>query len=88
MEKSSETLRGSAFLDLAVKQMMTKRITSLQSNSETLVGSTFLAHAVSYQFGNVTNINHFAQNGRNMLCFVTSWCEAKQARLRGFSAAL
>ena len=62
-------------------------MTEPQSNSETLAGSTFLAHAVPCQFENVTNINHCWRNGRNMPCFVTSWCEAKQAKLRGFSAA-
>ena len=57
------------------------------SSSETLAGSAFLAHALSARLGNITNIQYFLRNGRNMPCFVTSWCQAKQARLRGFSAA-
>ena len=58
-----------------------------QSGSETLAGSAFLAHAVSYQPGNIINTKHFGRYRRNMPCFVTSWCEAKQAKLRRFSAA-
>ena len=58
-----------------------------QSIAETLAGSAFLAHAVSYELGNVRNISLFWRHGKHMLCFVTFWCEGKQARLRSFSAA-
>ena len=45
---------------------------------ETLAGSAFLAHAASYEFGNVRNISCFERNGRNMICFLTVWCEGQQ----------
>ena len=54
---------------------------SRQSSSETLPGSAFLAHALSAKLGNITNITLFEPNEKNMLCFVTFWCQGKEAKL-------
>ena len=35
-----------------------------------------------WEVGNITNISLFEPNEENMHCFVTFWCEGKQAKLR------
>ena len=82
VENSSETLLGQAFFHVAVKRDYESEENITWKYIWNVSGLCVSCACPFWEVGNITNINRFEPNEENMHCFVTFWCEGKQAKLR------